>query len=96
MSINSELMFFLLAITIAGVIIFFVMTKKSNSLRLFLKALRSENNREFLDAIKAYENALSEVEKSKFEYTLKTKIKERIKVLRTIVEYENSRRFQVK
>jgi hypothetical protein len=65
--------------------------KKNIPAELFLEALRNENSGNFEEAVVTYENALNEVNKTRFHGgSLKTRITEKLKVLRTIIDYENS------
>ena len=68
--------------------------KKSIPVNLYTEALRNENSGHFEDALVSYENALKEVEKEKFmQGSLKKKIVGKLKVLHTIIEYNNSFHF---
>jgi hypothetical protein len=70
---------------------FYILRKRNISAELFLEALRNENSGNFEEAIVTYENALNEVKKVRFpDGSLKKRITEKLKVLRTIIDYENS------
>ncbi len=66
------------------------LSTKSTPVELFNEALREENSGDFKAALINYELALSEAEKNKFHGNLKNRIHEKLKVLHTIIEYENS------
>ncbi len=61
--------------------------KKNNSIRLFNIALKSENNSNFEQAIGEYETALNEIKRTGNNFHLKTKILEKIKLLKTVMQY---------
>ncbi len=69
--------------------------QKKNSLptQLFFKGLRTENSGNFDEATISYENALKEVKKVRFQHSLKNKIIEKLKVLRTIETYKKDQNF---
>lgn len=68
-----------------------LMSKKKNiSVDLFNAALRNENNGLYEEAVANYESALIEVNKTKFHSTFKNKIIEKLKVLHTLIDYNNS------
>jgi hypothetical protein len=73
------------------IIRFFILRKRNIPVGLFQEALRNENSGNFEEAVVTYENALHEVKKIRFPGTsLKKRITEKLKVLRTIIDYENS------
>lgn len=68
-----------------------LMSKKKNiSVDLFNAALRNENNGLYEEAVANYESALIEVNKTRFHSTFKNKIIEKLKVLHTLIDYNNS------
>ena len=71
----------------------FILRKKNAPVRLFNEALKNENSGHFEEAVITYETALKEINKIRFHGTLKNKIIDKIKVLRTILEYNNNVRF---
>jgi len=87
--------FFLLIVLsiIVLLIYFFVVRKKNIPVGLFVEGLRNENNGHFEAAIINYETALNEVRKIRFHGTLKNKIIEKLKLLHTVIEYENNLHF---
>lgn len=84
---------FIVLLIIFLVIRSLVLRKKNISVELFNEALRNENNGHFEQAVVTYENALNEVKKIRFHGTLKNKIVEKLKVLHTLIEYNNGIRF---
>lgn len=64
--------------------------KKNFSVDLFNEAIRNENNGLYEEAVVKYESALMEVNKTRFHRTFKNKIIEKLKVLHTLIEYNNS------
>jgi hypothetical protein len=75
------------------VIKFLVARKKDIPVEFFVTALRNENNGLYEEAVITYEKALTEANKSRWHNMLKIKIVEKIKVLHTVIEYQNSIRF---
>jgi len=66
--------------------------RKNRPSELFAEALRKENNGNFVVAKMTYETALNEINKTGFHGgSLKTKIIEKLKVLETVIEYENKK-----
>ncbi|MEI9909273.1 MAG: hypothetical protein WDO71_06215 [Bacteroidota bacterium] len=81
-------------IMVLSLVIFMIRTlilrKRNVPVELFLEALRNENSGHFEEAVITYENALSAVGKSRFNSYLRIRINEKLKVLRTIIEYKNN------
>jgi hypothetical protein len=71
------------------VLLFLVPPKKNISVDLFNEALRNENNGLYEEAVVNYESALYEVNKTRFHGTFKNKIIEKLKLLHTLIEYNN-------
>lgn len=68
--------------------------KKNVPVALYVEALRNENSGQLEAAVINYENALLAVQKVRFpDITLRNKIVDRLKVLHTIIEYNNSFHF---
>jgi hypothetical protein len=72
---------------------FLVARKKDIPVEFFVAALKDENDGYYEEAVITYEKALTEAKKSRFHNMLKIKIIEKIKVLHTIIEYQNNNRF---
>lgn len=70
--------------------------KKDSSIEFFIAALRNENNGYYEEAVITYEKALAKAKKSRFNNMLKTRIVEKIKVLHTIIAYQNDYEFNKK
>ena len=85
---------FILIFIIFLVIRSLVLRKKHISVELFARALQNENSGQYEEAVVLYESALTEVEKIKFHSGLRTKIIEKLKLLHTIVDYQNSHRIR--
>jgi hypothetical protein len=66
-----------------------VSPKKNISIDLFNEALRNENNGLYEEAVANYENALNELNKTRFQSTFRNKIIEKLKVLHTLIDYNN-------
>jgi hypothetical protein len=87
-------LFLLIALSLIILLIrFFILRKKNISVELYIEALRNENNGHFETAVITYETALNEVNKIRFHGTLKNKIIQKIKLLHTVVEYNNNLHF---
>lgn len=67
--------------------------KKSLPVRLFVEAQKNENDGLFEEALVTYESALDEVKKFRFHDNLKNKIIDKLKVLKTAIEYKNNLHF---
>jgi hypothetical protein len=82
-------LFILLSATI--LFVYYILRKrKSNSVRLFVEALKNENSGHYQEALISYENALDEVNKVRFQATLKSKIVAKLKLLNTIIEFNKN------
>jgi hypothetical protein len=68
----------------------FIYKKQNIPARSYSAALQNENNGDYEKALINYEIALSEINKSKHNNTLRIKIIEKIKVLHTVVQYEKN------
>ena len=88
--------FVYLIILLAGFFLlvrYIIQRKTSLPIQLFIKGLRTENSGNFEEATISYENALNEVKKIRFHHSLKNKIIEKLKVLRTIKTYKKDQNF---
>lgn len=71
--------------------------RKSVPVEWFTAALRLENEGDFATAILRYETALAEENKSKFPNTkLLDMINDKLKVLRTVVSYQDNFHYETK
>ena len=87
-------LFLLIALSLLVLLFrFFILRRKNISVELYIEALRNENNGHFETAVITYETALTEVNKIRFHGTLKNKIIQKIKLLHTVVEYNNNLHF---
>jgi hypothetical protein len=60
------------------------------SMDLYSEGLRNENNGSYQVALYNYENALREIRKLRRNSSFGRKIADRIRILRTTMEYENN------
>jgi hypothetical protein len=60
---------------------------------LFKEATKSENQENYQEAVNIYENALSEIRKTRFHRNLEIKIREKLKLMQTIKIYKNDQAF---
>jgi hypothetical protein len=78
-------------IAIVVLIRYFVQKRKSLPVELYLEALRTENSGQYRSAVNTYESALAEARKNKYnDEAFELKIREKLKVLQTMIDYENS------
>ena len=85
--------YFILFIGLSIIILvlrFLLSRKKNISVDLFNEAIRNENNGLYEEAVVKYESALHEVNKTRFHNTFRNKIIEKLKILHTLIEYNNS------
>jgi hypothetical protein len=69
----------------------FISRRRNVPVRLFDEALRNENSGEFESALLNYEKALGEANKAGFiANTIKNRIIEKLKILHTVVAYQNN------
>jgi hypothetical protein len=83
--------YFLLLIALSAIVFlirFLVIRNQHIPDHLFTEALKNENNDQYEAAVANYEMALVEVKKVRFNKKLKAKIEEKIKVLRTVIDYQ--------
>jgi hypothetical protein len=67
-----------------------IFRKKNTSTGLFAVALKNENNGLYEDALINYETALAEIKNTRSNRDLKTKIIGKIKLLRTLIQYQKN------
>jgi hypothetical protein len=63
--------------------------KKYTYTSLYAEGIKNENNGFYKAALVNYNNALAEVEKYKFHEKMKTQLTEKIKILKSAIEYES-------
>jgi len=90
MTFYQYIPFIMILLLIAFIISSVFLKKNNSSLKLFVEGLKHENSGNFEEAIRNYENALSEVKKSRFRNNLENKIVQKLKVLHSILEYKSS------
>ncbi|HLI92769.1 MAG TPA: hypothetical protein VKU83_04145 [Puia sp.] len=92
-------LFFLFISTLVMIFFIAVLTRAFNqwknpiSIGLYVKGLRAENDGHFEEAITAYETALAQCKKLRFQQVFKNKIIGKVKLLHTLVDYDNSARY---
>lgn len=80
---------FFVAVVILGVLITLMASRKKYTYTsLYEEGVKNENNGSFEAALENYNNALAEVEKYKFHEKMKEQIIEKMKVLKSAIEYE--------
>ena len=85
--------YLLIALTGIFLLIKFLVARKKNiPVEFYFAALKNENNGYYEEAVINYEKALTEAKKSRSHQLLKIKIIEKIKVLHTVIDYQNSAR----
>jgi hypothetical protein len=79
-----------IGLSIIILVLFFLAPRKKNiSIELFNEALRNENNGLYEEAVVNYESALHEIKKTRFQSTFRNKIIGKLKLLHTLIEYNN-------
>lgn len=84
------LLVFSFLIILIAVILFITFKKRNDHTELYSLGVRNENDGNYSQALRNYEDALKEVRKLKLEKHFGTKIAERIKILRTTIDYEKN------
>ena len=90
---TSSLSLWLLIIPIiTGIILVIVILyrRKNSHTELYSEGLHNENNGDYDLALHNYEEALNEMKKAKPDNRFYNKITQKIKILRTLVEYEKN------
>lgn len=81
----------LVILVIPGLLILITILQKKNSrTKLYIEGVRNENEGHYNLALHNYEDALSEIRRLNVKNHLRRKIDERVKILRTIIEYEKN------
>ncbi len=74
-----------------GILIFlFILYKKNSHTELYSEGVRNENDGLYNQALHNYEDALSEIRKLNTHDKFGEKIAQRIKILRTTMDYEKN------
>ena len=80
-------------IILIAVVIFIAFYKRNGHTELYSQGVRNENDGNYVLALRNYEDALREARKLKLGKKFGAKIAQRIKLLRTTIDYENN--FQI-
>ncbi len=83
------LLLFIALVIIVVVVILVALYKKNSHTELYKEGVRNENDGQYTFALQNYEDALSEIRKLKVDNKFGDKISERIKMLRTLIDYES-------
>ncbi|HZF64091.1 MAG TPA: hypothetical protein VEZ55_06400 [Chitinophagaceae bacterium] len=75
------------------IIRFFFLRSNFLPTKMFIQALKAENDGQFEEATVLYENALVEVKKIRFHLVLQKKIADKLKLLMTIKKYNSCQHF---
>jgi hypothetical protein len=86
-------LFFIVIIVSALSVILIAQYKKNSHTGLYKEGVHHENEGDYQSALQNYEDALMEIRRLKVDNKFGDKIEERIKILRTIIDYEKN--FQV-
>jgi hypothetical protein len=90
MSSSISLGLFIALVVVAVAVLLFAQYKKNSHTELYKEGVRHENEGEYKKALQNFEDALSEIRKLNTDNKFGNKISDRIKILRTIIEYEKS------
>ena len=66
---------------------YFILRGTSLSRQLFMKGIKAENSGLYEEATTSYEDALSQIKKSRFHRHLENEIRQKLKVLHTVTTY---------
>ena len=89
MSSALYLLLFILPVVAGVLLVLFFIQKKSHT-ELYSEGVRNENDGRYNLALHNYEDALSEVRKHNMNNKFSEKIAQRIKILRTTIDYEKN------
>jgi len=90
MSSSLYFLLFIAFVVLALVVILFILHKKNSHTELYSEGVRNENNGLYKLALHNYEDALNEIRKLNIDNKFRVKISQRIKILRTTIDYENN------
>lgn len=90
MSSSKYLILFVGIVIIALAIVLVVLFSKNSHTELYSEGLRNENDGHYNMALQNYEDALREIRKLKLDNKFGEKITQRIKILRTTIDYEKN------
>jgi len=77
-------------IILVSVVVFIAFYKRNGHTELYSQGVRNENDGNYSLALRNYEDALKEVRKLNLGKKFGAKIAQRIKLLRTTIDYENN------
>jgi hypothetical protein len=84
------LFLFILFIVLCFVVILVANHKKNSHTQLYKEGVHNENEGDYKLALQNYADALIEIRKLKVDNKFGHKIEERIKILRTLIDYEKN------
>jgi hypothetical protein len=90
MSSSSYLLILIVPVVSAIVVFLFIAYKRNGHTELYSEGLRNENDGHYSLALHNYEDALSEIRKLNTNDKFGEKIAQRIKILRTTIDYEKN------
>jgi hypothetical protein len=90
MSSSSYLLILIIPVVCAIPVILYIAYKRNGHTELYSEGLRNENDGQYGLALHNYEDALSEIRKLNTNDKLGEKIAQRIKILRTTMDYEKN------
>src|SRR5580693_9236907 len=90
MSSSQYLLLFVIMIVLALVVAVVVLFSRNSHTDLYSEGLRNENDGQYNKALQNYEEALNEIRKLKLDNKFGEKITQRIKILRTTIDYEKN------
>lgn len=90
MSSSLYFLLFIVLVVIALLVIVFILRKKNSHTELYSEGVRNENNGLYNLALHNYTDALNEIRKLNIDNKFRVKIAQRIKILRTTIDYENN------
>jgi hypothetical protein len=90
MSSSLYLLLFIMLIVLFFSIVLISYYKKNGHTELYREGARNENEGHYKLALQNYEDALTEIRKLKLDNKFGEKIVQRIKILRTLIDYEKN------
>jgi hypothetical protein len=90
MSYSVFLFVMITLIILSLILILFANYKKNSHTELYKEGVRNENDGRYTIALQNYQDALSEVKKIRLDNKFGKKIAQRIKILKTIIDYEKN------
>jgi len=84
------MLLFIVPVVLVIALALFIIYKKNHPTALYSEGVRNENDGRYSLALNNYEDALSEIRKLNLNNKFGEKIAQRIKILKTTIEYENN------